>query len=821
MAQGKRKTTKRKVTVRGAGTRSRKRTSSDDGALIPSRYIPGYNLLVGRRKRKRKQGAWYHNRALWMYLGSAGLTVLIGVLALVAWYARGLPSIDDLDKVKKQPGITMKTADGMILAGYGDIYGEYVKYEDLPKHLVDAVVATEDRRFFHHSGIDVFGILRAGIKNMIAGRVVQGGSTITQQVAKNVFLTADRKLKRKIQEMLLAFWLESRFSKEEILAIYLNRVYLGAGNFGIDAASRRYFGKSAKEMNLIESAQLTGLLKAPSKYSPLADAERSKKRAHQVLLNMVDADVLEKEEVAPALAAFKPPTTYREGDATGSRYFTDWVVDEIPEYIGQTEDDIEVTVTLDTKMQTLAEDVVKQVMEKEGPAKNASQAALVSMTKNGAIRAMVGGLSYKESQFNRAAQSLRQPGSVFKLFVYLAALEAGYSPQSMVTDQPLEIWVGRKLWKPGNFDGEFRGEIPLYMALTHSVNTVAVQLIQTVGAGRVVEMAKRLGIPRAQPNLSLALGTTEATLVELAGAFAHLANEGNGVKPFGIEKIVDKNGEVLYERKGVGLWAALRPGIVHQMNYMLANVVRAGTGTRANIGRPVAGKTGTSSDFKDAWFVGFIPQLVTGVWVGNDNNTPMKKVTGGNIPAMIWHDYMIKAVAGMPIESIPQNDTGSFLNLPWLQGGEQSGAQTDSTGHPEAVPQFEGQTEGEIWQNQQATPTQDEIVIEPSDETVVPNAAVNAPVTDAPAAAPTEQPANPPVDEVNVEDAFPNMFDDKQTAPESGLAPDEQAPAAPKPAEPKKEEGALGQKFWNTLMDKAKQVEVEYDYPNKKPPSEE
>lgn len=634
----------------------------------------------GRKSRSRSGGGghptkprFWLRRSFWSWLVSSAFVGLFFVIGALLYFASDLPSISGLETTERQPGITIKTSEGITLSSYGDVYGHYVAFEDIPESLIQAVLATEDRRFFDHMGIDVMGIARAMVVNLRAGRLVQGGSTITQQVAKNVFLTPERTIKRKIQEMLLAFWLESKFTKEQIFAIYLNRVYLGSGNYGIDAASRRYFDKPATEVNLIESAILTGLLKAPSRYSPLSSAERAKNRAHQVLLNMVDAGFLSEGEVKEALKTFKPPRLYREGDASGTRYFTDWIVEEVPLYIGKVDQDVIVTTTLDPKLQREAEDALVAIMNEHGAEKNASQAALVSMAPDGAIRALVGGRSYKESQYNRVTQAIRQPGSVFKLFVYLAALEAGIAPQWLVDDAPVEVPTGvrNRMWRPQNFDQKFRGEITIREALTHSVNTVSVQLAMAVGLDKVVDMARRLGVTGIEPQPSIALGAVDSNLLDITAAYAHLANQGRGVQPYGITSIQTQDGEMLYEREGSGLWVVLRESVVRHMTYMLENVPKEGTGRRANIGRPMAGKTGTSSDFRDAWFVGFTPQLVTGVWVGNDDNTSMKKVTGGNLPAMIWKDFMQLALEGQPVQALMSSGGEPVVErLPWQQPAE-------------------------------------------------------------------------------------------------------------------------------------------------------
>jgi penicillin-binding protein 1A len=630
------------------------------------------NAVYGRTSSRREPGAirrTLKSRGFWLFvlrLGMAG--VIIGGLAIM-YFARSLPDIRELNTIHKQQGITIATEDGRVVANYGDVYGQYIPYEKLPKHLIEAVIATEDRRFFMHNGIDVMGIARAMVVNTTKGRVVQGGSTITQQVAKNVFLTPKRTFERKIQEVLLAFWLEGRFSKKEILAIYLNRVYLGSGAYGIDAAAKRYFNKSGTELNLAESALMAGLLKAPSRYSPAADPERAEKRIHQVLLNMVDAGYLKESAIEPALKSFRESPA-READGGDVRYYTDWIMDEIPNYVGGVADDLVVTTSFDPKLQAFAVDALQNAISMEGEKKHISQAALVSMTPEGAVKAIVGGVSYGKSQYNRATQAKRQPGSIFKLFVYLAALEAGYTPESLVLDSPVSMMVGNKVWTPGNYTGQYKGEIPMVQALRESLNTVAVRLSQYTGVGRVAEMAMRLGLQRIPSHPSIALGSVEATLMEMTGAFAHMANNGKKVVPYGILEIKTREGKELFKREEQTASQTLAEGTVEMMNYMLLDAVRRGTGTRAALpGRPVAGKTGTSQDFKDAWFVGFVPQMVTGVWVGNDDNRKMLKVTGGSVPASIWHDYMTHAMQGKEVKGIPNSPSNGSGLLPWLFGG--------------------------------------------------------------------------------------------------------------------------------------------------------
>jgi penicillin-binding protein 1A len=619
------------------------------------------------RKKKRTKAKSQGSLRDWFYGEFVKLSLIAGgIFSLFVLYLYlTLPDISKLAEFKKTPSIIVKSETGSVIGTYGDVYGDYVPYSQFPKSLINAVVATEDRNFFHHHGIDPFGVMRAMVANLRARHLVQGGSTITQQVAKNVFLTPERTLSRKIQEVLLAFELESHYSKMEILTIYLNRVYMGAGNYGVDSASKRYFGHSVRDINLNEAAILVGLLKAPSRYAPTNNPDLSEKRATQVLINMKEAGYLtEKEEKAAAENFGDEDSSYRDNHSFGSFYFSDYIVNLLPQYIGNdaaTKEDLVVTTTLNTAWQHMAEDAINHIMDAKGKTFNASQAALVSMTPDGAIKAMVGGRNYRSSQFNRVTQALRQPGSSFKLFVYLAALEAGFIPGSEVIDQPIN--VGN--WHPRNYSGKYEGRITLRMALADSVNSVAVQLSEAVGRERVVEMAQRLGITtKINPDPSVALGTNEVTLFDMTKAYAHLASGGYNVMPYSILRVETSDGHKLYERIPSNSIELLRPPVVNMMNNMLIAVTTLGTGRGAQIGRPIAGKTGTTSDYHDAWFIGFTPNLVTGVWVGNDDTKPMKKVSGSTLPASIWHEYMADALRGVPVAEIPnQSDNGILSNL--------------------------------------------------------------------------------------------------------------------------------------------------------------
>lgn len=606
------------------------------------------------------------------FLLATGMSCLILGLLALAYFTHDLPDISTMTKVTKAPSIVLRTEEGDIIGSSGDIYGDYVRYEDIPRDMIKALVATEDRNFFRHHGVDPFGLLRAMFANARAGRVVQGGSTLTQQLAKNVFLTPERSLKRKVQELILALSIENRYSKQEILTVYLNRVYFGAGTYGIDAAARRYFDKPAKKLLLPESALIVGLLKAPSRYAPTNDRKLSIGRARQVLLNMVDAGLLTEAQEKGASAMYKGLSFPDFVNTSGQRYFTDWILEQIPDYVGNIDRDLIVTTTFYPKLQEAAEEEVNAIMDKKGADTRASQTALLSMTPDGAVRAMVGGRSYAKSQFNRATQARRQPGSSFKLFVYLAAIEAGWRPYHMVEDAPLTI--GK--WSPANYNGRYEGLVSMRYAFAHSLNTVAVRLSEAVGRGKVIDMAHRLGVRSGMANVpSIALGVTEATLLDMTAAYAHLAAEGRTVFPYGILAIKDVHGKVIYQRRSSSTGTQLSRQTVSIANDMLMAVVEEGTGAGAAIGRPAAGKTGTSQDFRDAWFIGYTPDLVTGVWVGNDNNSPMRKVTGGNLPAQIWGGFMKKALAGVAVSSLPREFSGGESPAQQPTAGEEAAGQ--------------------------------------------------------------------------------------------------------------------------------------------------
>jgi penicillin-binding protein 1A len=588
------------------------------------------------------------------------------VLVFLGWLAYDLPDVSRLNEIRKQPSVTLLADDGEVIATYGDLYGATVQLKDLPRYLPQAVLATEDRRFYSHFGLDPLGLARAAYINLRDWRLTQGGSTITQQLAKNVFLTPARTVRRKGQEMLLALWLERNFSKDQILTLYLNRVYFGAGTYGVDAAARKFFGKPATQVTPYEAAMLAGLLRAPSAFNPMNDRDAADSRAQLVLKNMVAADLLSEKDAATIASNKQVSTSYAASGHSG-QHFADWVMDQVSGYVGFIDRDLVVVTTLDPRLQRLAEIELAKMLDTDGPKRNASQAALVTLTPDGAVRAMVGGRDYATSQFNRATQSLRQPGSAFKAFVFLAGFEHGLTPDDQMFDGPISVGG----WRPGNYENSYQGDVTLRTAFAKSLNSVAVQVSERVGRKNVVEAARRLGITSdLTAGPSIALGSSGVSLLELTGAYATFDNGGYGVWPRGIEKISDRDGGVLYQREGTGPGLLVRPQQVYDMLDLMTNVIDIGTGRGAGLGRPAAGKTGTGQDYRDAWFIGFTAELVTGVWVGNDDNSPMKKVTGGSLPTQLWHAFMAGALDGEPIRPLPLPDRSAQVAtmLPGIDG---------------------------------------------------------------------------------------------------------------------------------------------------------
>ncbi len=601
-----------------------------------------------------------------------GLWAGIFLTLLFAWYATELPDITKDSSFERKTAITIKAYDGSVITRYGEIQGETMGITDLPPHLIDAVLAIEDRRFYSHFGIDLLGLARAMFVNVSKGRLVQGGSTITQQLAKNLFLSQERTLKRKIQEAMLAVWLEYELTKDEILSAYLNRVYLGSGTYGVDAASRLYFNKEVKALNLREAATIAGLLKAPSRYSPLQNPGLSKERADVVLGAMVDAGYI-TEDQAKSLTSLPPrPSSKPTGGSV--RYFTDWVVDGVDDLIGTPQEDIIVETTLNPRIQDAAYEALARVIREQGEERRISQGAVVIMRPDGTVVAMVGGADYAVSQFNRAVQAKRQPGSSFKPFTYLTALENGWDPYSRIIDEPFK--TGR--YRPENFGGKYYGEVTLTEALTLSLNTVSVQLMKELGPAAVAETARRFGIfSPLELDLSLALGSSSVSMLEMATAYSVMANGGYRVFPYAITKIISADGELYYQRPRTKLTQRMSaPGPLNDLRRMMQSVVENGTGQRARLPfYPAAGKTGTSQDSRDAWFIGYTDELVGAVWLGNDDNSSTKAVTGGSFPAGIWQEVMIKSRgAYRPVEA----DNFITSTFESLIGRWTGGAQNDN-----------------------------------------------------------------------------------------------------------------------------------------------
>ena len=561
-------------------------------------------------------------------------TVLVGII--VAYFAYEIPDILRKTDLKQHPSIVLEARDGTVFDRYGEYHGDTLTIKDMPAHLVQAFLAIEDRRFYEHGGIDVFGILRAGVSNVLAGHLVQGGSTITQQLAKNLFLSSQRTTRRKIQEILISLWLENKLSKDEILAAYLNRIYLGSGAYGVDAAAHLYFNKSARDVTLREAAILASLPKAPSRYSPLNNPEAAEARSRVVIQAMIDAKFLLPTQKSDTVTQAPLPGKKPGGGGDG-KYFVDWTMDQLGDLIDEQDEDVIIRTTLDLPMQREAERQIDNMITDKGKASNVTQAALVSIGQNGAVRALVGGRDYAESSFNRATQAKRQPGSSFKPIVYLAALERGIDKDEKLLDAPIKIGG----WSPENYTENFRGEVSMKDALAYSINTATVRLAERTGAGRIQKLATKLGITTPlHRELSLALGTNEVTVLDMTSVFAVFAHHGRAVIPYAIEKITTRSGKILYERGATAMPQLVDSDNVAALDEMLQACVSYGTGKKAALNQTASGKTGTTQDYRDAWFIGYTGRMTTGIWLGNDDNKEMNKVTGGSLPAQLWHDYM-------------------------------------------------------------------------------------------------------------------------------------------------------------------------------------
>jgi penicillin-binding protein 1A len=596
--------------------------------------------------RKRGSGSLLRRLIYWSLV--LGVWAAIAAAGVIAFAVSTLPPIQSLEVPKRPPTVEIVGTDGRTLVMRGEMSGSDVSIKELPTYLPRAFVAIEDRRFFSHHGVDPIGLLRAAAANVLHRGVSQGGSTLTQQLAKNLFLTQQRTLWRKMQEAVLALWLEHKFSKTEILELYLNRVYFGSGAYGVEAAAQKYFGKPAREVKIAEAAMLAGLVKSPSRLAPSRNPNGAERRAQAVLAAMTElgfvTETMAKAALTQPARAVKP--------AGGSvNYVADWIMDVLDDLVGRVDKDLVVETSIDPALQAAAERALVDELALKGQKFDVAQGAVVAVTPEGAVRAMVGGKSYAESQFNRAVAAKRQPGSAFKPFVYLTALERGLTPDSVREDKPVAL----KGWKPENYGHEYHGPVTLTQALAHSLNTVSVRLTLEVGPAAVAKTAYRLGIAsKLDANPSLALGTSEVSPLELTCAYAPFANGGNAIAPHVVERVRTRAGKIVYARAPQPLGRIVEPRYVAMMNAMLRETLISGTAQKAQFpGWPAAGKTGTSQDFRDAWFIGYTGHLVTGVWVGNDDSSPTKKATGGSLPVDVWSRFMRAAHQGVAVASLP------------------------------------------------------------------------------------------------------------------------------------------------------------------------
>jgi penicillin-binding protein 1A len=593
--------------------------------------------------RKRSEPGSGRASPLTSVLKGIAYAALVGVLALVvavAVAAAYLPSYGELTK-RSDLGqmIRVRAANGQVLLSLGPSFGRWLPYDQIPPDMRAAIISTEDRRFRSHIGVDPIGIARSIEVRISSGHWRQGGSTITQQLARNIFLTNNRTFVRKIKEGILALALERKFTKDQILELYLNRVYFGGGAYGIDAASRKFFGHGADHLSLGEAAIIAGLVKAPSNYSPTADVEAARDRSGVVLDTMAKNGFITPEEAAAA-----NPADVRIQQTTNNnsvRYFTDWALPQLDTLIDQTTDPIDVWTTLDPGMQMAADKAIR------ANAPDGAQGALVAIDRDGAVRALVGGKDYVSSIYDRATQAQRQPGSAFKLFVYLSALESGMKPTDTIVDEPVTI----DGWSPRNDTRTYSGPVTLREAFSRSINTISAKIGQQVGFSTIADMARRFGLTTAISTYpAMVLGTSDVRLIEMTRAFASVANNGVAVTPYGIRRVVTADGRLLYQHEADDSRVLVAPWVAAEMTDLLQSAVLSGTGAAAQIGRPVAGKTGTTQSNRDGWFIGFSSGLTTGVWMGRDDSKPIAGLYGGTAPARAFHDFMSVAVANRPVE---------------------------------------------------------------------------------------------------------------------------------------------------------------------------
>lgn len=589
---------------------------------------------------RRSKKLFSNRKNLTKQLAAIGIFSFVFVFFIFLFFIHDLPDLNNIETKGRRASIVFESYDGKTIATYGDLFRNVVKLDDLPKHVGNAIIAVEDRRFYKHCGVDILGILRAIYTNIVHRRIVQGGSTLTQQLAKNLFLSPSKSLKRKVQEFILALWLEKKFNKKQILSIYLNRVYFGSCAYGIDAAAYRYFGKKAKQLTLYESAKLAGVLKAPSIYSPFYNPVKSDQRAATVLSCMVEAKYITEFEMKEAILQ-KDNLSKLSVPMDENRYFTDWVLEQVQELVGTDDEDLIIRTTLDSKLQKNATYIIRKILNEQGFKNRATQMALVALDKTGAVRAMVGGHTYGTSQFNRSL-AVRSFGSAFKYFVYLSALEKGIDIYDLVSDMPITIGS----WSPKNYGYNSIGDISLLQAFVKSVNTSAIRIAQKIGMDYIVDKAEQLGIKNEiTNNLATALGASGTNLLDITACYGATMIGGIKMIPFGIINIRNQKGKVLYKAYHQQNKRVLSQETCEKMKILMHESMVRGTSKKANILEiECFGKTGTSNDCRDASFIGFSYPLVTGVWVGNDDNTPMNQnITGGTLPAATWREFMMTA----------------------------------------------------------------------------------------------------------------------------------------------------------------------------------
>lgn len=606
-----------------------------------------------KRKNNRKKNKKTLKTKLLLTTLYVGLTIFICTLFYVLYCYVTMPDIQTAIKQTRQPSTLIIAENGNDINKFGNIYADIIYPDKLPKNLTNAIIAIEDRRFYSHFGFDIRGFLRASITNLIKRKYVQGASTITQQVTKNIFLTHNKTIKRKVQELILSFWLEHKFTKNQIMALYLNRVYFGSGIYGAEAAANWYFNKNVYQLNTKEAAILAGMLKAPNRYNPIISKEKALTRAKVVLTNMKKYKFLTDEEYNVAInQSINNGQQYR---VSGGLHFAQYVYDKVNNHLGERTSDLVVMTTLNQKLQETAEKVLREKIQKSKD-KNVNEGAVVIMDKTGAIKAMVGGVNYNNSQFNRVTQALRQPGSAFKPIVYLTALQYGFTPDSIIEDKPITI----KKWKPENYDKKYYGKVSLDYALTHSLNVATATLSKELYLKDIAKNAHKMGITTDIQLLpSMVLGSNEVKLLDMATAYTIIANGGKKITPYSINEISTTDGKQLYVRNQAKLKQIFDKKHINDLTSMLEHVINRGTGKKASLPIFTAGKTGTTQNYRDAWFIGWTDKYITAVWVGNDNEKPMKKITGGNLPAEIWHDIMITTIKNMPLQ---KNDSIHIVN---------------------------------------------------------------------------------------------------------------------------------------------------------------